>query len=67
MDVSLSQFHGILPPILTPLHDDQSIDHESLARLTDYLIGAGAHGIWVMGTTGEFACFDAAEAARHAE
>ncbi len=56
-----SRFHGIFPPILTPLNDDQSVDHESLASLVDYLIGEGVHGIWAMGTTGEFACFDADE------
>jgi 4-hydroxy-tetrahydrodipicolinate synthase len=57
MDRSL--LHGIVPPLLTPLREDESIDHESLARLVDYQIEAGVHGIWAMGTTGEFACFDA--------
>lgn len=56
-----SRFHGIFPPILTPLHDDQTIDHDSLASLVNHLIGEGVHGIWAMGTTGEFACFDADE------
>jgi 4-hydroxy-tetrahydrodipicolinate synthase len=56
-----SRLHGIVPPILTPLNEDQSIDHDSLASLIDYLIGEGVHGIWTMGTTGEFACFDADE------
>jgi 4-hydroxy-tetrahydrodipicolinate synthase len=59
--MDLSHLHGIFPPILTPLHDDQRIDHESLASLVDYLLGEGVHGIWAMGTTGEFACFDADE------
>ena len=59
--MDLSRLHGIFPPILTPLHEDQSIDHESLASLVEYLIGEGVHGIWAMGTTGEFACFSADE------
>ena len=59
--MDLSRLHGIFPPMLTPLHEDQRIDHESLASLVDYLIGEGVHGIWAMGTTGEFACFDADE------
>src|SRR5688572_26968629 len=59
--MDLSRLHGIFPPILTPLSDDQRIDHESLASLVDYLLGEGVHGIWAMGTTGEFACFDADE------
>jgi 4-hydroxy-tetrahydrodipicolinate synthase len=59
--MDLSRLHGIYPPILTPLDEQQRIDHDSLARLVDHLIGAGVHGIWAMGTTGEFACFDAEE------
>jgi len=59
--MDLTRLHGIFPPILTPLHEDQRIDQESLAALVDYLIGEGVHGIWAMGTTGEFACFDADE------
>jgi 4-hydroxy-tetrahydrodipicolinate synthase len=56
--MDLSHLHGIFPPMLTPLDENQRIDHASLASLVDYLIGEGVHGIWVMGTTGEFACFD---------
>jgi 4-hydroxy-tetrahydrodipicolinate synthase len=59
--MDLNRLHGIFPPILTPLHEDQRIDHESLASLVEYLLGEGVHGIWAMGTTGEFACFDADE------
>jgi dihydrodipicolinate synthase/N-acetylneuraminate lyase len=51
--MDLSRLHGIFPPILTPLSEDERIDHESLASLVDYLLGEGVHGIWVMGTTGE--------------
>src|SRR4051794_4562728 len=58
ISMDLTRLHGIFPPILTPLHEDQRIDQESLAALVDYLIGEGVHGIWAMGTIGEFACFD---------
>lgn len=59
MDLSL--LHGIVPPLVTPLAEDGRIDHESLARLVDYVVDAGVHGVWAMGTTGEFAGFDADE------
>jgi 4-hydroxy-tetrahydrodipicolinate synthase len=59
--MDLSRLHGIFPPILTPLIEDERIDHDSLTRLVDYVIEAGVHGIWAMGTTAEFACFDADE------
>lgn len=56
--MDLSVLHGIVPPLVTPLGEDGRVDHESLARLVDYVVGAGVHGIWAMGTTGEFAGFD---------
>lgn len=59
--LDLNRLHGIVPPILTPMNEDESPDFESLASLVDFLIDNGVHGIWVNGTTGEFPCFDAAE------
>ena len=54
---------GIVPPVLTPMTDDGRIDHESLASLVRWLVDRGVHGIWVMGTTGEFTAFDVEERA----
>jgi 4-hydroxy-tetrahydrodipicolinate synthase len=53
-----AEFHGIIPPIVTPLAADGQVDLPSLTRLTSWLIRRGVHGIWACGTTGEFACFD---------
>ncbi len=50
--------------MLTPLHADERVDEASLRRLVDFLVGAGVHGIWAMGTTGEFAALTEAERAR---
>jgi 4-hydroxy-tetrahydrodipicolinate synthase len=55
------QFHGIIPPILTPFEQNGQVDLRSLYRLTRWLIIEGVHGIWACGTTGEFACIDADE------
>ena len=54
---------GIIPPILTPLTDDEQIDLESLRNLIEFMIKGGVHGIWVTGTTGEFPCIDESERA----
>jgi 4-hydroxy-tetrahydrodipicolinate synthase len=62
--MDLSRLRGILVPILTPLTPDETVDERSLRRLVDFLIGAGVHGLWVMGTTGEFPCLPEAERAR---
>ena len=49
------EIKGVIVPILTPLKSDESVDVPSLRRLTNYLVDNGVHGIWVSGTTGEFA------------
>jgi 4-hydroxy-tetrahydrodipicolinate synthase len=59
-----AQLQGIFVPMLTPLGHDETVDEASLRRLVDFLIGAGVHGIWAMGTTGEFAALAEAERAR---
>lgn len=56
-------FHGIFTPLVTPITDDDRMDIESLSRLVDFQIEHGVHGLWVMGTTGEFAAFDEEERA----
>ncbi|MEQ3554776.1 dihydrodipicolinate synthase family protein [Pseudonocardia nematodicida] len=46
-------FTGIIPPIVTPFHDDETVDTEALRREVDHQLSAGVHGICVTGTTGE--------------
>ena len=48
-------FHGVIPPLCTPLTEDGEVDTASLERLTGFLLGAGVHGLFVGGTTGEIA------------
>src|SRR5579859_2571875 len=43
---------GSIVPIVTPFRQG-AVDYEGLARLIDWQIGQGAHGISVTGTTGE--------------
>lgn len=49
------EIRGVIVPILTPLNSDETVDTSSMRRLVNYLLDNGAHGIWVSGTTGEFA------------
>ena len=44
---------GIVPPLVTPLADNETLDVESLERLIEHLIAGGVHGLFVLGTTGE--------------
>lgn len=44
---------GIVPPLITPLTDRDTLDAAGLERLIDRLIGGGVSGLFVIGTTGE--------------
>jgi 4-hydroxy-tetrahydrodipicolinate synthase len=52
--MDLPRLHGIVPPLPTPLRPDETVDVESLSRLVEFQIQAGAHGLWIMGTTARF-------------
>jgi 4-hydroxy-tetrahydrodipicolinate synthase len=44
---------GIIPPIITPLIDRDTLDVAGLERLVEHMLGGGVHGIFALGTTGE--------------
>ena len=48
------KMEGIFTPIITPHHDDGSIDKESYAEVAEFLIESGVHCIVVGGSTGEY-------------
>jgi 4-hydroxy-tetrahydrodipicolinate synthase len=52
------KIEGIIPPIVTPMKEDQSIDLPGLRSQIDRQIAAGVDGIFVLGTTGEFYALD---------
>lgn len=46
-------FKGVATAIITPMHEDGSVDYESYGRLIDWQIAEGINGIVAAGTTGE--------------
>ncbi|RMO18826.1 4-hydroxy-tetrahydrodipicolinate synthase [Pseudomonas cichorii] len=48
------QFRGIIPALVTPFTDDQQLDEQALRGLIENLLQAGVHGLFVLGTNGEF-------------
>ena len=44
---------GIIPPVITPLLDDNTLDVKGLENLVEHLISGGVHGLFILGTTGE--------------
>lgn len=55
------RFHGIIPPAVTPMTPNQDVDLPRLRATLDRLLAAGVHGLFVLGTTGEFYALDPAE------
>lgn len=48
-----TELKGIICPILTPMHEDESINVEELRLQVDRMIDNGIHGIFPFGTNGE--------------
>lgn len=48
-------FPGISAPQLTPFLDNGEVNYDEYTRLTSFLVKGGVKGVFVCGTTGEFA------------
>ena len=49
----MSTFPGIIPAVVVPFADDDSIDVDALRANVSHLIEGGVHGLVVNGTMGE--------------
>lgn len=47
------EIKGIIPPIVTPMYEDESINTEELRRQTERQIENGVHALFCFGTNGE--------------
>jgi len=48
-----STVRGIIPPMVTPLLDTNTLDEQGVENLVEHLISGGVSGIFILGTTGE--------------
>ena len=46
--------HGIIPAVITPITPEGKFNEKAMRKLLNYLIDGGVHGLFVVGTTGEF-------------
>lgn len=53
MSHSQTRLRGIVPPLVTPLTDRDSLDVAGMKRLVEHVLGGGVHGLFILGTTGE--------------
>jgi 4-hydroxy-tetrahydrodipicolinate synthase len=54
---------GVVPPLITPLCDDGSLDEAALAALIEHVLAAGCSGLFVLGGCGEGAWLTSAQRA----
>jgi dihydrodipicolinate synthase/N-acetylneuraminate lyase len=54
----LSRIRGIVPAVPTPFADDGELDIPALRRIVRFLLEGGVHGLWVLGTGGEFTALE---------
>lgn len=52
------QAKGLITPVLTALTEDEKFNPEAYSEFIDMLIKAGVHGIFPLGTNGEFYAFN---------
>lgn len=45
---------GVIPPTITVFDDDEEVDYERTADHARYVVDGGAHGVFPLGTNGEF-------------
>src|SRR4051794_34431899 len=55
------RIQGIIPPVITPMKDNEELDLPRLRWFIDHLIASGVHGIFVLGTNSEFYALDEKE------
>jgi len=63
VDLDRTFLRGSYPPLITPFKDG-AVDYEAFARLVEYQIAEGSHGIVVCGTTAEPSTLSADERAQ---
>ncbi|ACO48052.1 dihydrodipicolinate synthase family protein [Deinococcus deserti] len=52
-------FHGIIPPVVTPLTPDYQVDETALRQVIRHLLLGGVHGLFLLGSTSEVVFMDA--------
>lgn len=48
-----TQYYGVIPPIITPVDEQEHVDEKAFRALLEHCIQGGLHGILVAGTNGE--------------
>ena len=58
---SCKKYHGVIPPIITPVDEKERVDEGGFRALLDHCIAGGVHGMFVAGSNGETMALTQAE------
>lgn len=61
------KFQGIIPPVPTIINETGELDQKGMGSLIDYLIDSGVHGLFFLGSGGEFSQMSVEERKNTAE
>ena len=59
-----SHLHGVIPPLVTPMHPDGSLNLAAMPALVEAMLDAGVHAIFTPGSQGEAYALSADERAQ---
>ena len=65
--MDIRDLKGVIPPIVTPVDENENVDEKGLIRVIDHVLDGGVHGVFVMGSNGEFYAMDEANQRRAIE
>lgn len=54
-DHTATHLTGVIPPVVTPLKEDRTLDVAGLEAVLTRMLDAGVHGVFALGSTGETA------------
>ncbi len=50
----IKDMKGVIPPIITPVDSSENVHEPGLRNVIDYVLKGGVHGVFVLGSNGEF-------------
>ncbi|MFB6270959.1 MAG: dihydrodipicolinate synthase family protein [Halobacterium sp.] len=59
--------HGVVPPVVTAFHDDETLDAQTTAAHARFVVDRGVDGVFPLGTNGEFPLLTGGERQRVVE
>ncbi|RPJ52681.1 MAG: 4-hydroxy-tetrahydrodipicolinate synthase [Acidobacteria bacterium] len=52
--MNIDFIRGVVPPLITPVDPNDRLDEKPFRKIIDHVLAGGVHGVFVLGTTGEF-------------